>query len=112
MVAMAGAGPKPIPHKLLDVQNFIDAIRFCLTPEASAAAQRLATSIKAETGVKQAVRSFHNHILSYNIRCDLLPSRPAAWVYKTKSGRSIKLSKLAGEILVYSSVIHRKHLKR
>ncbi|PKS06254.1 hypothetical protein jhhlp_007000 [Lomentospora prolificans] len=112
MVATAGAGPKPIHHKALNVDNFSAAIRYCLTPEASAAAQKIAASIQAETGVKQAVKSFHDHILAYNIRCDLLPERAAAWTCKTKSGKSIKLSSLAGEILVNASVLSRKQLKR
>ncbi|CAI4216069.1 unnamed protein product [Parascedosporium putredinis] len=87
MVAAAGAGPKPIHHKQLNAQNLAAAIRQCLSPEAEAAAHALSARIRAESGVKQAVASFEAHVLSYNIRCDVLPGRAAAWVYKAKGGR-------------------------
>ena len=110
MVATAGAGPKPIPQKELTVENLTEAIRYCLTPEALEAAGRISTSIRSENGVKQAVRSFHEHILSYNIRCDIFPDRPAAWIYKSK-GKVLKMSKLAGEALADSSLVTKKNLK-
>lgn len=107
---MAGAGPRPIPHKEITVENFTEAIRYCLTPEALTASGHISASIQSENGVKQAVRSFHDNILSYNIRCDVLPDRPAAWIYKSK-GKFIKMSKHAGEALIASSLISKKHLK-
>jgi hypothetical protein len=110
MVATAGAGPKPIPKKDISVERLTAAIRFCLTPEALAAARRLAASIGAEDGVRQAVRSFHEHILSYNIRCDVFPDRPATWAYKSR-GRLVKLSKLAAEAVVEASLVRRGQLR-
>lgn len=110
MVATAGAGPKPIPQKEITVENLTEAIRYCLTPEALEAAERISASIQSENGIKQAVRSFHEHVLSYNIRCDVFPDRPAAWMYKSK-GKLVKMSKLAGEALMDSSLISKKHLK-
>jgi len=112
MVAAAGAGPKPIHHKQLNAQNLATAIRQCLSPEAEAAARGLSARIRAESGVKQAVASFEAHVLSYNIRCDVLPGRAAAWVYKAKGGRVVKLSKLAGEALANAGMVERRHLKR
>ncbi|CAF3519768.1 unnamed protein product, partial [Fusarium graminearum] len=38
MVHAGGAGPDPIPFKALNNSNLAEAILFCLTPEASAAA--------------------------------------------------------------------------
>lgn len=110
MVNLAGAGPEPIPQQQITVEILTEAIRYCLTPEALAAAERISESIRDESGVEQAVRSFHEHILSYNIRCDIFPDQPAAWVYKSK-GKLLKLSKLAGEALMDASLVTKKQLK-
>lgn len=110
MVATAGAGPEPIPQKEITVENLAEAIRFCLTAEARTAAERISASIRSENGVKQAVRSFHEHVLSYNIRCEVFPNLPASWIYKSK-GKLLKLSKLAGEALVGSSLVTKKQLR-
>ena len=110
MVNKAGAGPGPIPQQQITVETLTEAIRYCLTPEALAAAGRIAESIQGESGVQQAVRSFHEHILSHNIRCDIFPDRPAAWVYKQK-GKLLKMSKLAREALMDASLVTKKQLK-
>ncbi|SPN96558.1 related to sterol glucosyltransferase [Cephalotrichum gorgonifer] len=110
MVATAGAGPKPIPQKDISLENLTAAIRYCLTPEALAAAGRISASIQAENGVQQAVRSFHEHILAYNIRCDIFPERPASWAYKS-GGKLFKMSTLAGSALTDASLVTKKQLK-
>lgn len=110
MVSTAGAGPDPIPQKDITVESLSEAIRFCLTPEALTAAGRIAVRIQSENGVQQAVRSFHEHMLSYNIRCDIFPDHPAAWIYKSK-GKLVKMSKIAGEALVDSSLVTKRQLK-
>jgi hypothetical protein len=98
MVAARGAGPKPIPHKTLDVQNLADAISFCMTREASLAAKEIACQ-KLESGVKTAVNSFHAKLPNEKLSCDIISDQPAAWTYK-RNGKSLKLSKLAVEILI------------
>ncbi|KAK7537978.1 hypothetical protein IWX46DRAFT_608543 [Phyllosticta citricarpa] len=45
MVAAEGAGPSLIPHRQLDSQNLTQAITYCLTPDASAAAQDVAAKM-------------------------------------------------------------------
>lgn len=110
MVATAGAGPDPIPQKDITIENLTEAIRYCLTPEALTAAGRIATSIQSENGVQQAVRSFHEHILSYNVRCDIFPDRPAVWLYKSKR-KLVKMSKIAGEALMDASLVTKRQLK-
>ena len=110
MVATAGAGPDPIPQKDITVENLTEAIRYCLTPEALTAAGRIAASIQSENGVQQAVRSFHKHILSYNLRCDIFPDQPAAWIYKS-NGKLVKMSKIAGNALADASLITKRQLK-
>jgi hypothetical protein len=96
MVAAAGAGPPPIPHQLLDSSNLAQAISFCLTPEAMAAAHELSSKISA------AAQSFHANLPLEKIQCDILPHLPAAWEYKELP---IKLSKIAAQVLIHNSVL-------
>jgi hypothetical protein len=111
MVAAAGAGPKPIARKHLDVQNLTEAIRLCLTPEALAAAQGIALKIQAERGVKRAVESFHEQLQPVTLHCDLLHDQPAVWLYRKRGFRELKLSKLAAEVLIDYLRIDKKDLK-
>lgn len=99
MVAAAGAGPKPIRIKAINRQNLQEAIRFCLSNEASEAAGRLGQKMRAESGVFAAVSSFHRHLHPERLQCDISPERPAVWAH-SKSGRIVKLSKICAEILI------------
>ena len=110
MVAVAGAGPKPIRSKEINSQNLREAIDFCLSPKAAEAAAKLAQSMHADSGVKAAMASFHRHLQSERLSCDLAPERSAVWVY-TKSKRPFKLSYICAEVLVSHQRIDRKHLK-
>ncbi|KAG4257551.1 hypothetical protein FPRO03_13894 [Fusarium proliferatum] len=110
MVANAGAGPAPIPHTELTVDKLAVAIRYCLSPQAATAAATVADKMPSEVGVRAAVQSFHKCLPLERIRCDVIPSEPAAWSY-SKLKNPIKLSKVAAEILVSTSSIDNKHLK-
>ncbi|KAF5531591.1 sterol 3-beta-glucosyltransferase [Fusarium napiforme] len=110
MVHAGGAGPAPIPFKALDSDNLAEAIRFCLTPEASASARQIADKMSSEAGVRRAVASFHANLPLNDMRCDLLPNVPAVWVYE-KKGNHIKLSKMAAEMLVQEGKVSWKDLK-
>ncbi|KAM0554892.1 hypothetical protein ACHAPJ_006627 [Fusarium lateritium] len=110
MVANAGAGHKPIPHTQLSVDNLSEAINYCLTDEAAHAAASIAAKMESEQGVRAAVQSFHKHLPLEGIMCDLIPSEPAVWLY-SKSKKSIKLSRLAAEILISTKSIDGKTLK-
>jgi hypothetical protein len=48
MISKVGAGPEPIPHQQLNVENLRDAIKFATSPTAKQAAQRMAEQIKNE----------------------------------------------------------------
>lgn len=104
MVATARAGPAPIPFKSLNSENLAQAIRYCLTAEAQDAAAAVAEKMRAESGVKTAIESFHRNLPVENMACDLVPSLPATWSY-TKSKKPIKLSGAAAEILLLSHTI-------
>ncbi|KAK0721774.1 hypothetical protein B0T26DRAFT_700265 [Lasiosphaeria miniovina] len=110
MVANAGAGPKPIPSKQLDSQKLAEGIAYCLTPQARSAAQSIAEQMKSEQGVQAAAQSWLRQLPKHRLRCDLVPSEPAAWVYK-KGKKPIKLSKIAAEELVSRKVIEAKKLE-
>ncbi|KAF5659806.1 sterol 3-beta-glucosyltransferase [Fusarium circinatum] len=110
MVHAGGAGPAPIPFKALNSNNLAEAILFCLTPEASAAAREIADKMSSEAGVRRAVASFHANLPLNEMRCDLLPNCSAAWLYD-KKGKKMKLSKMAAEILVESEKVSWNNLK-
>lgn len=111
MVHAAGAGPMPIPQKMLNSQNLSQAIQYCLTPSALAAARGMAEKMRQESGVNQAVNSFHANLPLDKIRCDIMPTLPAAWSYKMGS-QHLKLSKEAAEILTVSRRVKWVDLKR
>lgn len=48
MIHRAGAGPAPIPHKKLAVDNLAHAIGYAISEEAKVAAGRMAESIREE----------------------------------------------------------------
>ncbi|KAJ6442575.1 UDP-glucose,sterol transferase [Purpureocillium lavendulum] len=110
MVASAGAGPPPIPARQLSVANLAAAIRFCLTPEAAAAAAELSAKMSVESGVRRAVATFHANLPLEKMRCDLLPNQPAAWL--CTAPRPLKLSKAAAEILTREGLVTWGSLKR
>jgi hypothetical protein len=110
MVAQAGAGPHPIPISKLSSDNLAEAITYCLTREAKAAADDIARQIAAEDGVEAAVQSWLRQLPKTGLQCDLIPSQPATWVYK-KSKKPIKMSKLAAEQLISSKALQEKHLQ-
>ncbi|KIL85261.1 hypothetical protein FAVG1_11691 [Fusarium avenaceum] len=111
MVHTAGAGPMPIPQKTLNSQNLGQAISYCLTPSALAAARGMAEKMRQEYGVRQAVNSFHANLPLNKMRCDVIPGLPAAWSYKMGS-QHFKLSKAAAEILTASHRVKWDDLKR
>ncbi|KAJ5492819.1 hypothetical protein N7539_001565 [Penicillium diatomitis] len=111
MVAAAGAGPDPIPHKQLTANSLADGIRYCLSKHAAAAASNIAQKMSSESGVHAAVSSFHRHLPVDRMQCDLYPSQPAVWsVSVPKSRKKLKLSKFAAEVLVKDRLIDQKSL--
>lgn len=68
MIHAAGAGPAPIPHKTLTVDNLAEAIEFALSPPAKEAAGKMGEKIRHESGEKKGVESFHRHLPLRNMR--------------------------------------------
>ncbi|KAL4973118.1 hypothetical protein BDW66DRAFT_162365 [Aspergillus desertorum] len=84
LVAASGAGPKPIPYRDVTASNLAEAIGFCLQSQSRHAAQKIASRMQYEDGVKAAVDSFH---------------------------RNLPLDKLAAQILVGHLRVDRKALQ-
>lgn len=110
MIAAAGAGPNPIPHKLLTANDLAGAIKFCLQTSAISAAQEISARMSTERGVNSAVQSFHANLPFETLRCDVVDDRPATWTYK-KANAEIKLSNLAAQTLIKLGKITQKDLK-
>ncbi|KAJ5193384.1 hypothetical protein N7449_009526 [Penicillium cf. viridicatum] len=110
MVARAGAGPRPIPFASLNFQNLTAAIQFCLTPEATEAARKLAVKMQTESGVTAAVESFHRNLPLDKMKCNLMPLQVAVWKYKKGKG-NVTLSNAAVQILIEHQKIDEKRLQ-
>lgn len=110
MVATAGVGPEPIPHKLLTAATLSQGIKFCLSKSAVDAAKEVSVRMYNESGVQTAVASFHRHLQTENMSCDLLPQYAAVWQVKV-ARKSLKLSKIAAEMLIAEHLISAKDLK-
>jgi UDP:flavonoid glycosyltransferase YjiC (YdhE family) len=108
MVARAGAGPDPIPHKQLTADKLANAINFCLKPESLERAKELASKIAAERGSDMGAQSFHQHLEADRLRCTLAPSRPAAWRIKRTQ---VRLSAFATCTLANANLLDFHDLK-
>lgn len=109
MVADAGAGPRPIPHKQLTPENLTAAIQYCLSDQAVTAAQGIAARMQSEGGIQAAADSWWKQLPLTRMQCDLVPGQAAAWSY-TKSKVPMKLSKAAAEVLLLHEAVQQKHL--
>lgn len=110
MIAAAGAGPLPIPHKALTAQKLADAITYCLGKEPTIIARKISERVKKESGVQAAVDSFHSNLPRHMMQCDLVPGQPAVWEFK-KGKKTIQLSKIATWTLVHENRLQRKSLR-
>ncbi|KAK1142203.1 hypothetical protein N8T08_008129 [Aspergillus melleus] len=111
MVATAGAGPTPIPYKELTVDALAAGIQYCLSKQAAEAASAIAHKMSSESGILDAVSSFHRNLPLERLPCDLYPSQPAVWsVSVPKSRQRLKISKFAAETLVADGLIDKKNL--
>ncbi|KAJ3846924.1 glycosyltransferase family 1 protein [Lentinula lateritia] len=107
MIHKAGAGPEPIPHKMLEIENLRDAILFAVSPGAKTAAKTLAEKIQKEDGVNRGVESFYRHLPLKNMRCDLDPSKVAVW-WSTE--HCLKFSAFATQTLINAQLLNLKGL--
>ena len=108
MVARAGAGPDPIPHKQLTADKLADAINFCLRTESLERSKELASKMAAERGSDMGAQLFHQYLDVDRLRCTLAPSRPAAWRIKRTQ---VRLSAFAACTLANANLVDFHDLK-
>lgn len=108
MVARAGAGPTPIPHKRLTADNLAEAITEALKPSSLERAKELAEKISKEDGNNIGAQYFHQMLDLDKLQCLLLPDRAAAWRIKRTQ---IRLSPLAAYILAEKKILSSADLK-
>ncbi|KAJ8114873.1 hypothetical protein OPT61_g3359 [Boeremia exigua] len=108
MVARAGAGPDPIPHKQLTAEKLADAIAFCLRPGTLERAKELAHRIAEEQGSEAGAQSFQQSLRPDRLRCALSPSRASVWRIKRTS---IGLSAFAVCTLTNANLLDVQDLK-
>ncbi|KAJ5688317.1 hypothetical protein N7536_010936 [Penicillium majusculum] len=110
VVASVGAGSSPIPQQIFNTERLVAALQYCLSPEASVAAHKIAGQMQAERGVDAAVESFHSHLPVAEMTCDFLPGHAARWRCKVK-GKHIKLSNLAAAALIQEKKINKGNIE-
>lgn len=108
MVAKAGAGPMPIPHKQLTSDNLATAIKEALKPEVLQKAQKLGASISSERGADAGAQNFHDKLNVDSLRCTVAPTRAAVWRVKRTN---IRLSAFAAAVLGNEGLIDSERLK-
>ncbi|KAB8229652.1 uncharacterized protein BDW43DRAFT_322041 [Aspergillus alliaceus] len=99
MVHSAGAGPCPIPYEKINTETLAEAIDICMSSKARIAASGIATRMRAENGVRDAVESFHRNLPFSSMTCDFLSHEPACWIMKVGK-KKVKVSDKAARVLV------------
>lgn len=97
IVARTGAGPTPIPHKQLTVEKLTAAIEMALDDSTRQRAREIAQKMAKESGVRDAVCSFHRQLDLRRLRCAICQTRPAVWHLKHTE---VGLSAFAATVLV------------
>jgi hypothetical protein len=108
MVARAGAGPDPVPYKELTAEKLAESINKALEPQSLERAQELCNKIKQEDGCQQGAQAFHQMLKYDELRCAVIPSRPAVWRVKRTQ---VKLSAQVATVLAQQGEINFSELK-
>lgn len=108
MVAKAGAGPPPIPHKHLTAESLASAINEALKPTALQRARELGAKIGSERGTEVGAQSFHGSLDVDALRCVLAPNRTAVWRVRRTD---IRLSAFAASTLATGGLLNFSDLR-
>ncbi|KAL8828313.1 MAG: hypothetical protein Q9170_006662 [Blastenia crenularia] len=108
MIARAGAGPLPIPHKQLNAENLAAGIMTCLEPRTLERAKELGTRISSERGTDVGAESFHQGLDVDSLRCAVSPNRAAVWQVERTTTR---LSAFAATTLCEEGLLDFSELK-
>jgi UDP:flavonoid glycosyltransferase YjiC (YdhE family) len=108
MVARAGAGPDPVPYKVLTAEKLAESINKALEPQSLERAEELCNKIKQEDGSQKGAQAFHQMLNYDELRCAVMPNRPAVWRVKRTSTR---LSAQAATVLAQEGELNFSELK-
>ncbi|KAH4809584.1 hypothetical protein HBH61_110370 [Parastagonospora nodorum] len=108
MVARAGAGPDPVPYKDLTAEKLAESINKALEPQSLERAQELCNKIKQEDGCQKGAQAFHQMLRYDELRCAVLPNRPAVWRVKRTE---VKLSAQVATVLAQQGELNFSELK-
>jgi sterol 3beta-glucosyltransferase len=79
MIAKAGAGPVPVPFKLMTADTLANSITQALSPEIQKHAKLMADKIAVEDGATRATERIDGTLNSGLLRCEIYPDRVASW---------------------------------
>lgn len=102
VVGRSGAGPRPVPYKDLTTNKLADAIKKALEEGVKVRANELGEQMRRESGVENAVHSFHRHLNLEKLQCAICPTKPAVW--KVRHSKTI-LSAVAATALVETGLL-------
>ncbi|CAI6339781.1 unnamed protein product [Periconia digitata] len=108
MTARAGAGPEPVAYKELTAEKLAESINHALKPESLDRAKELSEKISREQGSQNGAQSFHQLLRYDELRCAVVPQRPAVWRVKRTQ---VKLSTKAATILAQEGELNFSELK-
>ncbi|KLP20409.1 putative sterol glucosyltransferase [Fusarium fujikuroi] len=103
MVHAGGAGPAPIPFKALNSSNLAEAILFCLTPEASAAARQIADKMSSAEMLVENEKVSWNNLKAYQPQPVHIENRrwdPVTATLATLATTSVGMVTSASDIVV------------
>lgn len=107
-VALAGAGPPPIPYARLTLESLAEAIRVALDSHTIERAAGIGAKLRSEDGVGVAVESFHSRLPRKGMGCHFLPTRAARWKHKQLD---ILLSTAAAAVLQRNRLVDLRDFK-
>ena len=107
VVEKNGAGPRPVPGKVLTTDDLVKALEFVHQPEVKAAAERIRDAILKETGCDDAVHAFHAHLPLSSMRSDLESTYAACYQLQQYN---LQISRRVAHVLTIGSRINETDL--
>lgn len=102
IVGRSGAGPRAVPYKELTIQKLANAIKKALEERTKARANEIGEQMRNESGVENAVHSFHRHLDVGKLRCAIVANKPAVWRIRHSK---TTLSAVAAAVLVETGLL-------
>ena len=101
-IALAGAGPRPVPKAKLSAEVLANAIQEALKPATLERARELSQKIAQESGCNLGAKVFHEKLPMTALRCPISPNNTIVWKVK---GSKNPISALGAAILIDRKII-------